>query len=987
MILGKGFYVWRAEKVLERMGTTDVTEAVRRAVAANVQHVIVKIADGERPFPDPAGDGDGRKETITGHLIDALRNAGITVWGWAFAYGQGADPDRQAAVFAARARHFSLTGMVIDAEDYDNRTWRTQAGAQRAGHYVRRLRDEMAGVNGLLVGLSSYRYIRYHQNFPFAAFMEGCDLAMPQVYWVARSGGDAVHNLLVSYEDYMQYFPHKLFIPTGAAYGEQTTSGDESYYWSSSPSQIRRFLDQVHAMRFSAATFWSWEHALNDPGNQSFSGSQLWDAVAEHPFTTETLHSSADEAESIEINVGGEGYADGVYAGQPHASFEPFVWQNRSLKYAQTVANTPTSAWAFWQPDIQEPGVYEIAVWVPGNHATTRSARYSIQGAVGESGPVTVVVNQNRFFNEWVALGRFELDGHNPLSGHVSLTNATGEGDRRICFSPIRWRRQQTQIVVQGPRLADGFDAPIGTDEERRSSRIWPGDWVDVNPYGTSYDLRPGVKAYHTGADLNLNIPQWDSDRDAPVYAIASGEVTSASNLTTWGNVLVIRHDPIYIGGPQVYARYAHLGAFSVGAGKRVERGQIVGRVGQDASGGPFHLHFDISPTEVLLAKSGDWPGADLGRLSRDYVDPKEFIRQHRPPPDAVVAMEGTRSLQISTQFVQRSGTRFVHNGQTFQRFIGINLQGLVHYGDIQEMVLSQPGHRLQQLQAARNMGARVVRVFLANRKRAPVVVVERLRQVLKLIEQHNLDLYVIPALTNFYHNWGQFVQGDDEFYQNHNNMTLLAPLFFQEGFRRNYLPYVEQIVSALRDEPRILAWEIGNEMKAEQDPHSFVRFNQTVAARIKALDPNHMVTTGMKSTQHAWMEHEPTLRRELYGTDTIDFITVHSYENGPAADDDGDSAVYQDADLARELGKPLVVEEAGIFKTMHGHAVDRGAELDRHMARWLDELGAYGYMQWGFDSLPVGDGDRDVGMVRGDHDWDDLYRRYQVRAQKLAHL
>jgi hypothetical protein len=37
------------------------------------------------------------------------------------------------------------------------------------------------------------------------------------------------------------------------------------------------------------------------------------------------------------------------------------------------------------------------------------------------------------------------------------------------------------------------FSAPIGTEEERASGKIWPGRWHDANPYLSHYSL--GVTA------------------------------------------------------------------------------------------------------------------------------------------------------------------------------------------------------------------------------------------------------------------------------------------------------------------------------------------------------------------------------------------------------------------------------------------------------------------------------------------------------------
>jgi murein DD-endopeptidase MepM/ murein hydrolase activator NlpD len=242
---------------------------------------------------------------------------------------------------------------------------------------------------------------------------------------------------------------------------------------------------------------------------------------------------------------------------------------------------------------------------------------------------VLVYVNQNRFSDTWVSLGIYELDANNPASGQVNLTNYSGEEQRRIAFSDVRWR-PAILPVAESTRVCDGFDAPVGTEEERVADSLWPGEWVDANSFGNYYRLRDSYH-YHTGSDLNLNRPQWDSDRGKPVYAIASGTVTFAGRKRTWGNIVVIRHDPLRAGGPSVYSRYAHLGDVLVETNQRVQRGQQLGTVGRDEYNGPYHLHFDISPTERLYNDPGDWPSLDRGRLYRDYINPKQFIEENRP--------------------------------------------------------------------------------------------------------------------------------------------------------------------------------------------------------------------------------------------------------------------------------------------------------------------------------------------------------------------
>jgi hypothetical protein len=64
------------------------------------------------------------------------------------------------------------------------------------------------------------------------------------------------------------------------------------------------------------------------------------------------------------------------------------------------------------------------------------------------------------------------------------------------------------------------YTAPIGTEAERASGKIWPGSWFDATGYARHYRIGQPNEAYHTGADLNCNTPVWDSDAHSGDEAI-----------------------------------------------------------------------------------------------------------------------------------------------------------------------------------------------------------------------------------------------------------------------------------------------------------------------------------------------------------------------------------------------------------------------------------------------------------------------------------
>lgn len=331
--------------------------------------------------------------------------------------------------------------------------------------------------------------------------------------------------------------------------------------------------------------------------------------------------------------------------------------------------------------------------------------------------------------------------------------------------------------------------------------------------------------------------------------------------------------------------------------------------------------------------------------------------------------------------FVGTAGQEFVVNGRVL-RFIGVNVRGLVWYGSGRTLPVTQPGHRQEVLDRAREMGARVVRVFLPCVNASTQETIDRLRETLAIAGAR--DLYLLPAFVDFYSTTDFRIPGDDHFYEKLDPnfpIDLLNGAFYRGGYRARYLSFVRAVVTAFQDDTRVFAWEVGNELKYEpafQDPGraAFISFMHTVARDIKAIDANHLVTTGMISVHHASMD-EGDLWRQLYGGPEFDFLTIHCYNE--------EYAGKQDYDYARVLEKPFIIEEAGF-----GHAKpgDRVELTRRDMDRWFG-FGACGYMPWGFmpTTFDIGDGDNDAGLDRAFHggDYDGLFTLYRERAAGLA--
>jgi murein DD-endopeptidase MepM/ murein hydrolase activator NlpD len=350
--------------------------------------------------------------------------------------------------------------------------------------------------------------------------------------------------------------------------------------------------------------------------------------------------------------------------------FDPSTGRTYSILYRPTNRKLEMHV-DYRMPPESPPGRYRVEVFIPGRHATTRRAIFSIAHNFRIENNVEVhddkvsVVDMYHLYDVWFPLAELDFDpGANPQSGRVRQYELSLEDPpAEITFGPIRWVPLFTTDGDDMPR----FDAPIGTQAEREGPLtenqymygvfpIWLGSWYDANPYLSWYSY-----GYHTGADLNL--PGGSAaDKDAPLYAAGDGTVTFAGPAGSWGNIIVIEHPDALVTLPngqvqrqKVYTRYGHVSnTILVSPGQAVSRGDNIGFVGlpKDAVTG-WHLHFDVSHSDKLKQRPAHWPDLSVIRALQNagvsinssefreaqlnvkrevvahYVDPYQFIKDN----------------------------------------------------------------------------------------------------------------------------------------------------------------------------------------------------------------------------------------------------------------------------------------------------------------------------------------------------------------------
>ena len=111
---------------------------------------------------------------------------------------------------------------------------------------------------------------------------------------------------------------------------------------------------------------------------------------------------------------------------------------------------------------------------------------------------------------------------------------------------------------------------------------IWPADgWVSSG-YGYRADPFTGAREFHSAIDISTPAGQ-------PVYATATGLISTAGRNGHYGNMVAITH------GFDLTTRYGHLSAFAVGVGDTVDRGDIIGYVGDTGRATGHHVHYEVA--------------------------------------------------------------------------------------------------------------------------------------------------------------------------------------------------------------------------------------------------------------------------------------------------------------------------------------------------------------------------------------------------------
>ncbi len=159
------------------------------------------------------------------------------------------------------------------------------------------------------------------------------------------------------------------------------------------------------------------------------------------------------------------------------------------------------------------------------------------------------------------------------------------------------------EIAARTERLDGTLDEVEAELQERlrwisSTPAITPAKGILTSGFGNRRDPFHNGRSFHGGLDIA-------AAPGAPVHATADGVVTLAGRNGGLGKAVFLSH------GYGLATRYGHMASLAVKAGQKVERGDVIGYVGNTGRSTGYHLHYEVhldgeavNPAAYLLDRS-----------------------------------------------------------------------------------------------------------------------------------------------------------------------------------------------------------------------------------------------------------------------------------------------------------------------------------------------------------------------------------------------
>ncbi|HSW35650.1 MAG TPA: M23 family metallopeptidase, partial [Candidatus Limnocylindrales bacterium] len=180
---------------------------------------------------------------------------------------------------------------------------------------------------------------------------------------------------------------------------------------------------------------------------------------------------------------------------------------------------------------------------------------------------------------------------------NLAVTHANGKTDQLTAMLHVTAREFQTSRFNMPPGTTAGWTAArLDEDRERvRKAREYTTEyplWLQPfivpitgrisSEFGAIRIINNNPPRRHRGIDIT-------TDEGAPIVAPNSGIVRLADFLLSGGNTVIIDH------GLGLSSTYMHLQTIAVETGQLIERGQLIGTLGETGFATGPHLHWEVN--------------------------------------------------------------------------------------------------------------------------------------------------------------------------------------------------------------------------------------------------------------------------------------------------------------------------------------------------------------------------------------------------------
>jgi mannan endo-1,4-beta-mannosidase len=325
-----------------------------------------------------------------------------------------------------------------------------------------------------------------------------------------------------------------------------------------------------------------------------------------------------------------------------------------------------------------------------------------------------------------------------------------------------------------------------------------------------------------------------------------------------------------------------------------------------------------------------------------------------------ILLMTALAAPARSADFVKVRGTRFEIQGRPYY-FLGTNLWAGMNLGS--RGPGGDRGRLRRELDRLHALGVDNLRVIAASEgpDTAPWRIVPALQKAPGVYDPELLDgldyllfemgkrgMKAVVVLNDFWHwsggmaqyvawsqnsaipypppaangDWDTYQRYSARFYKDKKAVAWFRKLVRTIVQRKNVYTKVRY-----RDDPAIMAWQLANEPRGTGDAAALEGWIRGTAALIKSLDRNHLVTTGCEG-ETPWPQGSGLDFVKDHSIPGIDYATMHIWVQNwgwydPAKEPEtygaavAKMAAYFDEHeaKARQLGKPLVLEEFGLTR------------------------------------------------------------------------